>query len=128
MTWGKAEECGLGLGAGAPPVLKPRCVPQLPRILSLRCGVYHTLACSQAGDVFMWGCGLTHQLGNRPRDSSNPHDRDDHPTDECSPYVLSSKQLESSFVLLADGGAQHSIELAWNGAYEIHVAAKNRAP
>jgi len=117
FTWGKAEECGLGLGASSPPVLRPREVVGLPAIRALRCGSHHMLACSEAGDVFTWGCGLTHQLGNRPRDFTDPTDKDDEPSDEPRPYLLSSKQLEGRFVLLADGGAQHSLELAWNGEY-----------
>jgi len=124
-TWGRAEECGLGLAPGTAPVLKPRCL-HLPGIRVLRCGAYHSLACSEAGDVFMWGCGLTHQLGNRPKDSNNPYDKDDEPTDEFLPYLLSSKQLESRFVLLADGGAQHSVEIAWTGNYKEHIAVKKR--
>lgn len=125
FAWGKAEECGLGLDASAPPVLKPQRINSLPMIRSLRCGLHHTLACSLAGDVFTWGCGLTHQLGNRPLDSSNPHDKDEDPMDALSPYLLSSKQLESSFVLLADGGAQHSVELAWNGKYAKCVSKRS---
>merc|ERR1711894_339787 len=42
---------------------------------------------------------------------------DEEPEDEVRPYLLSSKQLEARFVLLADGGAQHSVELAWDGEY-----------
>merc|ERR1719235_1179587 len=118
MMWGRAEECGHGLSASAPPVLVPRRVEQLPQIRSMRCGVYHTLACSEMGDIFTWGCGITHQLGNRPRDSNHPHDKDADPCDETAPYLISSKQLEGSFVLQADGGAQHSVELAWNGEYK----------
>jgi len=58
------------------------------------------------------------QLANRPRDSSSPGDAEDDPTDELVPYCISSKKLESSFVMLADGGAQHSVELVWDGSYE----------
>ena len=65
----------------------------------------------------MWGCGLTHQLANRPRDVSNPIDTNEEPADELKPYRVSSKQLQKRFVMLADGGAQHSVELAWDGAY-----------
>merc|ERR1719265_1079977 len=107
LTWGKAEECGHGLGHTAEPILQPREVAGLPNIRSLRCGGHHMLACSEAGDVFTWGCGLTYQLGNRPRDSTKPDDADDDPEDELKPYRISSKQLDARFVLLADGGAQH---------------------
>jgi len=75
------------------------------------------LATSEDGDAFVWGCGLTHQLGNRPRDVQNPSDREEDPEDELRPYKVSSKQLETRFVMLADGGAQHSVELAWDKSY-----------
>ncbi|CAK0877905.1 unnamed protein product [Prorocentrum cordatum] len=117
LTWGKAEETGHGLGASAPPVLQPRALAGLPEIRTLRCGGSHSLACSAGGDAFAWGCGLTHQLANRPRDFSDPADADEDPEDELRPYRISSKQLEAKFVLLADGGAQHSVELAWGGEY-----------
>ena len=75
------------------------------------------LASTCDGDLFVWGCGLTHQLANRPRDVSNPADADEEPADELRPYRVSSKQLQKRFVMLADGGAQHSVELAWDGTY-----------
>ena len=75
------------------------------------------LATTMEGDLFVWGCGLTHQLGNRPRDVSNPYDADEEPQDELRPYRVSSKQLEQRFVMVADGGAQHTVELAWDGSY-----------
>ena len=75
------------------------------------------LASTVDGDVFVWGCGLTYQLGNRPRDVSNPADIDDEPEDELRPYRVSSKQLEKRFVMTADGGAQHTVELAWDTSY-----------
>jgi len=116
-TWGKAEECGHGLGQDTAPILVPRVLAGLPDIRTVRCGGHHTLACSEVGDVFVWGCGLTYQLANRPRDSANPVDVDEDPEDELRPYCISSKQLDKRFVLAADGGAQHSVELAWTGHY-----------
>ena len=74
------------------------------------------MACSVAGDVFVWGCGLTYQLANVPRDYTDSVYAED-PDDEARPYRISSKQLEKKFVLLADGGAQHSVELGWTGGY-----------
>eukprot|EP00439_Symbiodinium_sp_Y106_P027525 s8884_g3.t1 len=75
------------------------------------------LASTEGGDLFVWGCGLTHQLANRPRDVSSPTDAGEEPTDELRPYQVSSKQLQQRFVIVADGGAQHSVELAWGGQY-----------
>merc|ERR1719463_445022 len=52
------------------------------------------------------------------------NDAKEDPEDELKPYRVSSKQLETRFVLLADGGAQHSVELAWAGSYgKLSVAA-----
>ena len=98
-------------------MLEPREVTGLPNIRSLRCGGHNMMATSEDGDVFVWGCGLTHQLGNRPRDVQNPHDIEEDPEDELRPYRVSSKQLEKRFVMLADGGAQHTVELAWDTSY-----------
>eukprot|EP00929_Paragymnodinium_shiwhaense_P029143 TRINITY_DN16772_c0_g1_i1.p1 TRINITY_DN16772_c0_g1~~TRINITY_DN16772_c0_g1_i1.p1 ORF type:complete len:946 (-),score=266.38 TRINITY_DN16772_c0_g1_i1:108-2945(-) len=116
FAWGLPEQCGNG-SSSKQPQLKPQEVAALPAVRALRCGGHHYLACTEAGDVFVWGCGLTHQLGNRPRDVTKPDDKDEDPDDELRPYCISSKQLEKRFVLLADGGAQHSVELAWTGEY-----------
>ena len=86
------------------------------------------LASSVDGDAFVWGCGLTHQLANRPRDVSNPVDIDDDPPDELRPYRISSKQLEKRFVMVADGGAQHTVELAWDTSYSKLEAVDTAPP
>lgn len=111
LTWGRPEECGLGLQVGAMPVLTPTLVEGLPPIRALRCGMSHTLACCENGKVHVWGCGVSHQLGNRPRDVLDPGDAGDDPADELAPYVISSKQLDGRVALQAAGGAQHSVEL-----------------
>jgi len=85
------------------------------------------LASTEGGDLFVWGCGLTHQLANRPRDVSNPTDADEEPADELRPYQVSSKQLQNRFVIVADGGAQHSVELAWGGEYST-LSQEGAAP
>lgn len=124
LTWGRAEECGQGLGAAAPPVLEPSPVqPPLPPLRTVRCGMAHTLACSESGDVYLWGCGMSHQLGNCPRNSDKPHESSEEPIDEISPYQLSAKKLANRFVLLADGGAQHSVELVWQDEASESTAA-----
>lgn len=114
FTWGRAEYCGHG--ATTAHVLLPRKVA-LPSVRTVRCGDHHTLACAEVGTLFTWGCGLTHQLANRPRDWQHPHDAHEDPADEFEPYNVSSKQLAGRFVLVADGGAQHSVELAWTGTH-----------
>merc|ERR1712113_837250 len=111
-----SEEAGHG-ECGKKPILHPQKVQHIPEIVQLRCGSHHSLACSKAGDVYVWGCGISYQLGNRPRDFENPGDANDDPDFELKPYQLSSKQLADRFVLTAHGGAQHSVELAWTGEY-----------
>lgn len=114
FTWGRAEECGLGLHVGSPPVCVPRRVEALPPIRTLRCGMSHTLACSENGHVYSWGCGIMHQLGNRPQNFNDPCDANKEPDDELVPYLISAKKFVGRRVLMADGGAQHSVELVWN--------------
>ena len=130
LTWGRAEESGHGLSPGFAVLLEPRPVDHLPRVRLLRCGAHQSLACTEAGDTLVWGCGLTHQLGNRPRDYTSPLDKVDDPEVELRPHRVTSKQLEPRFVLLADGGAQHRVELAWSGAYAslAGTAAEPAAP
>jgi len=127
LTWGRAEECGHCFGAGSPAILRPRALTSLPVIRMLRCGMSHTLACSETGEVFTWGCGITHQLGNMPRDWNDAADADAEPSDEQSPYRINASHLHSRFVLAASGGAQHSVELVWDegrmsASYSEHVA------
>ncbi|CAE7277543.1 HERC2, partial [Symbiodinium necroappetens] len=109
-SWGKAED---------PPVLRPRDLEGLSRsrVRALYCGAHHMLASTEGGDLFVWGCGLTHGLANRPRDVSSPTDADEEPTDELRPYQVSSEQRQKRFVIVAGGGAQHSVDLAWGGEY-----------
>eukprot|EP00746_Dinoflagellata_sp_MGD_P019553 gnl/MRDRNA2_/MRDRNA2_145462_c0_seq1.p1 gnl/MRDRNA2_/MRDRNA2_145462_c0~~gnl/MRDRNA2_/MRDRNA2_145462_c0_seq1.p1 ORF type:complete len:633 (-),score=120.29 gnl/MRDRNA2_/MRDRNA2_145462_c0_seq1:17-1915(-) len=130
FTWGRAEECGHGRVPGERCIKFPRQLPHVENIRSLRCGSHHMLACSGTGDLYTWGCGLSYQLGNVPRDFNNPMDVDMEPCDEEQPYLMSSKQLSDRFVLLADGGAQHSVELAWDGSYgqELSFASESKAP
>mmetsp|Transcript_155058 Transcript_155058/g.497090 ORF Transcript_155058/g.497090 Transcript_155058/m.497090 type:complete len:857 (+) Transcript_155058:45-2615(+) len=114
FTWGNAEECGQGSCANDPPVLRPRLLVALPQVREVRCGMCHTLACSKDGDVFAWGCGISGQLGNAPKNCDDAKGEDDEPGDELAPYLISSKRLRKRFVLFADGGAQHSVEIAWD--------------
>ena len=52
------------------------------------------LAHMEGGDLFVWGCGLMHQLANRPWDVSSATDADVEAADEFRPYQVSSKQLQ----------------------------------
>eukprot|EP00927_Polykrikos_kofoidii_P037863 TRINITY_DN32069_c0_g1_i1.p1 TRINITY_DN32069_c0_g1~~TRINITY_DN32069_c0_g1_i1.p1 ORF type:complete len:951 (-),score=173.80 TRINITY_DN32069_c0_g1_i1:89-2848(-) len=129
VTWGRSDGCGHGTtkikdGTAAAslystPLTRPRAIiGSLPPVRTVRCGGNHTLACTDEGDVYVWGSGVSHQLGNRPRDVDDPHDVAEDPQDELVPYLISSKRLQGRFCLLADGGAQHSVVIAWDGGSE----------
>jgi len=105
LSWGCTDFCGLGEAASASsPVLRHTLVRGLPGIRILRCGHNHALACSMKGDIFSWGRGSSHQLGNG--NSEDTH----------TPCLVSSASLDSRFVLLAAGGAEHSAGLVWESA------------
>merc|ERR1711974_461539 len=44
--------------------------------------------------------------------------------DEGTPYLVSSKSLSAKFVVMADGGSQHSVFLAWNGKFGVRAKRK----
>jgi hypothetical protein len=52
-----------------------------------------------------------HQLGNRPQKFEDPWDARNDPDDELEPYCISAKSLVGRKVFMADGGAQHTVEL-----------------
>ena len=64
FSYGKGEFGSLGLG-GSIFEQKPRLIRKLETkiITSIACGMYHTLALSQIGDLFSWGRGFEGQLG-----------------------------------------------------------------
>merc|ERR1740120_489611 len=81
-------------------------------------GGTHTMACAENGDVFTWGMGEVHQLGNVPRDVDDfkKEEKDcDEPPVEAAPYLVTSGKLKDKFVVDAAGGAQHTVMLVWNG-------------
>lgn len=63
-SYGKGEFGSLGLG-GSVFEIKPRIVNKLQnrQIISIACGMHHTLALSNLGDLFSWGRGFEGQLG-----------------------------------------------------------------
>jgi len=125
ISWGKAELCGLGADPCTPPVLQHTLVQGLPIIRSLRCGHHHTLACSSKGDILTWGAGRSSQLGKEPDQFGSGLSSNDEICNELKPYLVSSKTLESRFILLADGGAHHTAELVWDSA---HLCATRPEP
>ncbi|KAF4664227.1 Regulator of chromosome condensation [Perkinsus chesapeaki] len=113
FTWGRRDYSGLG--GGNDDVTNPSKLSKLKNVMHVAAGGSHALACTKSGDFYTWGFGETHQLGNCPRDISKGATSSTDATDELSPYLVQSKQLESKFVLQVGGGSQHSVELAWNG-------------
>ena len=116
-SWGRRDYSGLPLTTGGD-IQPPTKIPSIHGIAHIACGGSHTLAASSRGDVYAWGFGGTQQLGNLPRDiSMGAAGIDDEAGDEQEPYLIQSKQLSERFVLAVGAGAQHSVEVAWNGEY-----------
>ncbi len=117
VSWGRRDYCGIPVGMGGD-VQPPAIIPDLSRVAQISCGGSHTLASTRDGKVYAWGFGGTHQLGNLPRDiSMGAAAADEEPQDEQQPYLIQSKQLADRFVLAVAAGAQHSVELTFNGTY-----------
>lgn len=128
-SWGHGERTGHASKekhVKAPRRIKAEAFADL-RVLQVRAGGSHTLACTNNGDVFTWGTGGMFQLGNVPRDVTN-FKREEREVevgpDEVTPYMVSSKSLSEKFVVVADGGSQHSVLLAWNGEPGIRAKRK----
>jgi regulator of chromosome condensation len=116
-SWGRRDYSGLPLEKTGD-IQQPMKISTLSHITNIACGGSHTLACNSKGEVFAWGFGGTHQLGNLPRDiSMGAAGPDEEAEDEQEPYHVQSKQLQERFVVAVAAGAQHSVELAWNGQY-----------
>ncbi|CEM40124.1 unnamed protein product [Vitrella brassicaformis CCMP3155] len=103
MTWGKGENTGLDVSNRLVDVTVP-CSRKVEgvRFLSVGAGRTHTVATNQTGDIFSWGVGQSGQLGSAA-DSDV----------EYQPHLMDSLELRRKFVLKADGGGDHSVELAW---------------
>lgn len=63
-AFGKGNFGSLGLG-GTVFAAAPKLIAKLSnkRIVSIACGMYHSLALSDIGDVYSWGRGFEGQLG-----------------------------------------------------------------
>jgi regulator of chromosome condensation len=117
LSWGRRDYSGLQSSKGSD-IQPPTIIPSLQGITHIACGGSHTLACTKDGKVYAWGFGGTHQLGNLPRDiSMGAAGPDEEPEDEQEPYLMQSKQLGERFVVAVAAGAQHSVEIAFNGKY-----------
>jgi len=85
-------------------------------------GGTHSLAVTEAGDLYTWGFGELFQLGNVPKDvNADPETlkKEQKKYDltgpiESTPHLVTSKKLEGRIVLDAQGGSQHSCILVWD--------------
>ncbi len=117
VSWGRRDYSGLAPTGGSD-IQPPTQLKSISSISQIACGGSHTIACTSEGKVYAWGFGGTHQLGNLPRDiSMGAAGPDEEPEDEQEPYLIQSKQLSERFVISVAAGAQHSVELAFNGQY-----------
>ena len=128
--WGRAERSGHLQKSGS--IETPKKIPKEAfaglSIQKLKAGGTHTVACAENGDVFTWGTGETHQLGNVPRDVEEftKEEKDcDEPPPELTPYLVTSGKLKDKFVVAAAGGAMHTVVLVWNGQVSSRKKRKN---
>jgi hypothetical protein len=129
LSWGRRDYSGLPASGGSD-IQPPTKIASIHGIAQIACGGSHTLAVTKDGKVYAWGFGGTHQLGNLPRDiSMGAAAPDEEPEDEQEPYLIQSKQLGERFVVAVAAGAQHSVELAFNGEYteDLSQALAERA-
>jgi len=123
-SWGMAPCTALNLPDPVERVKTPRKVPSEYfaelRIRGLKAGGSHVVAWASGGELFTWGFGESHQLGNCPRDVLKFTDEEkdaNEGEDEATPYAVSSKALADRVVLGGDAGSNHSVVLAWDGGY-----------
>jgi alpha-tubulin suppressor-like RCC1 family protein len=115
-AWGRRDYSGMPANSAIPggDIQPPTKLVGIKDVSYIACGGSHTIASDKKGQVYTWGFGGTHQLGNLPRDiSMGAAGADEEPTDEQEPYLVQSKQLQDRFVVAVGAGAQHSVELGW---------------
>jgi alpha-tubulin suppressor-like RCC1 family protein len=126
LAWGRADYCGVGKSDSGS-VKDPIVLEGVCEVVEIAAGSSHCLACDVNGDVFTWGFGETYQLANFPRSIENPNQAEPECKDELRPYCVDSKQLKDKFVFGIGAGAQHSVELGWDGDYaERHISMSVR--
>ena len=94
----------------------PRCVTTLSNlqngIVSVGCGLYHSMAVSSSGELYTWGAGSGGQLG-RTRAGGGGSTK---AVGMCAtPTVVAGLQSRQQHVLRAVGGRNHSFVLAAPG-------------
>ncbi|KAG0333816.1 hypothetical protein BG000_008859 [Podila horticola] len=109
--FGRSDSHQLGLGYTEAPgsevadthkkaIRKPTLIPDLPMIKAISVGGNHTLALSQAGDVYAWGFGEMLACGNGEEE------------DVPKPLKLTGQQIADRRVIRVAAGGQHSVILA----------------
>ncbi|KAF9391798.1 hypothetical protein CPB97_005435 [Podila verticillata] len=109
--FGRSDSHQLGLGYTEAPgsevtdthkkaIRKPTLIPDLPMIKAISVGGNHTLALSQAGDVYAWGFGEMLACGNGEEE------------DVPKPLKLTGQQISDRRVIRVAAGGQHSAILA----------------
>ena len=108
--FGRSDSHQLGLGYTEAPgsetsdsfkkaIREPTLIPGLPTITAISVGSNHTLALTQAGDVYAWGFGEMYACGNGEEE------------DVEKPLLLEGKQIENVVIRKVAGGGQHSVIL-----------------
>ena len=124
FTWGRSDYCGRNKSEGVMEIGRVELPAKAVKIAS---GSSHCIVAVETGDVFTWGFGEMNQLGNQPRDFMKPTEiAEGECCDELKPYCLSSKQLNERFVFAVGAGAQHSVEIGWNGKYADEEVVKGK--
>lgn len=121
FVWGRSDRCGKNQAVGH--IRRPSELPKLSfagrevvSVFAARGGT-HTVAVTNAGDLYTWGSGDVQQLANVPKDVNDftPEEKElDIGPDELTPYLVTSKGLADRFVLRAEGGSQHTAAIAWD--------------
>ncbi|OWZ22095.1 hypothetical protein PHMEG_0003261 [Phytophthora megakarya] len=121
MAWGNGDKYRLGHGSSTKEYT-PRTIEFLNlkgRVLDLACGLGHTMALMESGELFAWGNGSNGRLG-----LGDTNDRSS-PTKVVLPTTLQQKESEGgneSNVTSAQVrfrhvfcGASHSLGISWDG-------------
>jgi alpha-tubulin suppressor-like RCC1 family protein len=99
-SWGRNNSGQLGLGDGMSGTYgKPQPLPNLTSIVSLAAGRQHSLALSEKGEVFAWGCGRDGALGLGDKSARKSPTK----VEELEDVVAIACGRGSSFALTKDG-------------------------
>lgn len=105
LTWGCSLHGQCGTGVVAPSVNLPTVVAALGPLVcvGVAAGMRHTVCCTDAGDVYAWGCNTDGELGTGGGQSS------------LKPLLVDDKVLEGEHVVNVAAGGRHTIALCRSG-------------